>query len=49
MEQVQTVEFDDKAIEGLELLFHEFWILRSEHPQEYQLIQGTGEGIEAVS
>jgi uncharacterized protein (TIGR02678 family) len=39
LEQVQTVEFDEKAIEGLELLLHEFWILRSENPQEYQLIR----------
>lgn len=39
MEHVQTVEFDEKAIEGLELLLHEFWILRAKNPQEYQLVR----------
>lgn len=39
MEPVQHLEFDEKAIEGLELLLHEFWILRAANPAEYQLIR----------
>lgn len=35
----QAIDFDDKAIEGLDLLFQKFWILRAKQPQEYQLIR----------
>ncbi|MDQ0214468.1 uncharacterized protein (TIGR02678 family) [Oikeobacillus pervagus] len=35
----QTLEFDEKAIQGMDLLFHQYWILRAEHPEWYQLIR----------
>jgi hypothetical protein len=35
----QTLEFDEKAIQGLELLFNYYWILRAEHPEWYQLVR----------
>jgi uncharacterized protein (TIGR02678 family) len=35
----QTLEFDEKAIQGMDLLFHHYWILRAEHPEWYQLIR----------
>src|SRR3954447_23251671 len=35
----QTLEFDEKAIEGMDLLFHHYWILRADHPEWYQLIR----------
>lgn len=35
----QTLEFDEKAIQGMDLLFHHYWILRTEHPEWYQLIR----------
>lgn len=37
MEQGQL--FDEKAKLGLDLLFHHYWILRSENPEWYQLIR----------
>ncbi|GER71343.1 hypothetical protein BpJC7_26460 [Weizmannia acidilactici] len=37
MEPIQI--FDEKAIQGMDLLFHHYWILRSEHPDWYQLIR----------
>ncbi|WP_286188129.1 TIGR02678 family protein [Rossellomorea sp. RS05] len=39
METKTSVEFDDKAIQGLEILLHEFWILRDKNPGEYQLVR----------
>jgi uncharacterized protein (TIGR02678 family) len=35
----QTLKFDEKAIQGMDLLFHHYWILRTEHPEWYQLIR----------
>lgn len=35
----QTFEFDDKAMQGMDLLFHHYWILRAEQPEWYQLIR----------
>jgi uncharacterized protein (TIGR02678 family) len=35
----QTLEFDEKAIQGMDLLLHHYWILRTEHPEWYQLIR----------
>ncbi|WNF25190.1 TIGR02678 family protein [Mesobacillus jeotgali] len=35
----QTLDFDEKAILGMDLLFHHYWILRSEQPESYQLIR----------
>lgn len=35
----QTLTFDEKAIQGLDLLFNHYWILRSEQPEWYQLIR----------
>jgi uncharacterized protein (TIGR02678 family) len=35
----QTLAFDEKAIRGMDLLFHHYWILRSEQPEWYQLIR----------
>ncbi|MBT2691737.1 TIGR02678 family protein [Bacillus sp. ISL-55] len=35
----QIVEFDEKAILGMDLLFNHYWILRSEQPEWYQLIR----------
>lgn len=37
MEQNQL--FDEKAIQGLDLLFHHYWILRAQQPEWYQLIR----------
>jgi uncharacterized protein (TIGR02678 family) len=37
MEQTQL--FDEKAIQGMDLLFHHYWILRTEQPEWYQLIR----------
>ncbi|SEM71727.1 TIGR02678 family protein [Mesobacillus persicus] len=39
MKLEQTLEFDEKAILGMDLLFHHYWILRTEHPEWYQLIR----------
>lgn len=35
----QFVEFDEQAIENLEVLLHEFWILRAEQPDVYRRIR----------
>lgn len=35
----QNMEFDEKAIQGMDLLFHHYWIVRSENPEWYQLIR----------
>ncbi|HDR8321808.1 TIGR02678 family protein [Bacillus luti] len=35
----QTIVFDEKAIQGMDLLFHHYWILRAEHPEWYQLVR----------
>jgi len=35
----QNLPFDEKAIQGLDLLFNHYWILRTEHPEWYQLIR----------
>ncbi|GAB6549309.1 TIGR02678 family protein [Bacillus cereus] len=35
----QTTVFDEKAIQGMDLLFHHYWILRAEQPEWYQLIR----------
>ncbi|MFC4620176.1 TIGR02678 family protein [Camelliibacillus cellulosilyticus] len=37
MEQGQA--FDEKAAQGMDLLFHHYWILREEHPEWYHLIR----------
>ncbi|ETI68933.1 hypothetical protein BAVI_09236 [Neobacillus vireti LMG 21834] len=37
MEQTQL--FDEKAIQGMDILFHHYWILRAEQPEWYQLIR----------
>lgn len=37
MEQTQL--FDEKAVQGMDLLFHHYWILRAEQPEWYQLIR----------
>lgn len=37
MEQLQ--QFDEKAMQGLDLLFCHYWILRAEQPEWYQLIR----------
>lgn len=37
MEQNQL--FDEKAMQGLDLLFHHYWILRAQQPEWYQLIR----------
>ncbi|WP_113930643.1 TIGR02678 family protein [Bacillus sp. P14.5] len=37
MEQTQI--FDEKAIQGMDLLFHHYWILRSKQPEWYQMIR----------
>ena len=37
LEQVQL--FDDKAKLGMDILFHHYWILRSENPEWYMLIR----------
>ncbi len=37
MEQTQL--FDEKAIQGLDILFHHYWIVRAEQPEWYQLIR----------
>lgn len=37
MEQTQL--FDEKAIQGMDLLFHHYWILRAEQPEWYQMIR----------
>lgn len=34
-----TLEFDEKAILGMDLLFNHYWILRSEQPEWYQLVR----------
>ncbi|WAA12101.1 TIGR02678 family protein [Fervidibacillus halotolerans] len=34
-----SFHFDEKAIQGLDLLFNHYWILRSEHPEWYRLIR----------
>lgn len=39
MKPEQTLDFDEKAILGMDLLFHHYWILRSEQPEWYQLIR----------
>ncbi|MGV3489350.1 MAG: TIGR02678 family protein, partial [Tuberibacillus sp.] len=35
----ETRSFDEKAMLGLDLLLHNYWILRSEHPDWYLLIR----------
>jgi uncharacterized protein (TIGR02678 family) len=35
----QTHLFDEKAIQGMDILFHHYWILRSEQPEWFQLIR----------
>jgi uncharacterized protein (TIGR02678 family) len=35
----QSLEFDGKAMLGMDLLFAHYWILRSEQPEWYQLIR----------
>ncbi|MBT2640597.1 TIGR02678 family protein [Bacillus sp. ISL-39] len=35
----QSLEFDEKAILGMDLLFNHYWILRSKQPEWYQLIR----------
>ncbi len=35
----QPMDFDEKAIQGMDLLFHHYWILRSDQPEWYQLIR----------
>lgn len=35
----QSVTFDEKAIQGMDLLFSHYWIIRSEQPEWYQLIR----------
>ncbi|THE10411.1 TIGR02678 family protein [Bacillus timonensis] len=35
----QTLEFDEKASLGMDLLFNHYWILRVENPEWYQLIR----------
>ncbi|MRX74158.1 TIGR02678 family protein [Bacillus lacus] len=37
MEKVDL--FDEKAVQGMDVLFHHYWILRSENPEWYQLIR----------
>ncbi|WP_299088789.1 TIGR02678 family protein [uncultured Metabacillus sp.] len=37
MEQFDV--FDEKARQGMDLLFHHYWILRAKHPEWYQLIR----------
>jgi uncharacterized protein (TIGR02678 family) len=39
MKTEQTLEFDEKATQGMDLLFNHYWILRAEHPEWYQLIR----------
>jgi uncharacterized protein (TIGR02678 family) len=39
LQQEQNLDFDEKAIQGLDLLFHQYWILRTEHPDWYQLVR----------
>lgn len=39
MKGEQTLAFDEKAMQGMDLLFHHYWILRAEHPEWYQLIR----------
>ncbi|MCQ6274820.1 TIGR02678 family protein [Bacillus sp. V3B] len=39
MKSEQILEFDERAIQGMDLLFHHYWILRAEHPKWYQLIR----------
>lgn len=39
MRQEQTLEFDEKAIQGMDLLFNHYWILRVEHPEWFQLVR----------
>jgi uncharacterized protein (TIGR02678 family) len=35
----QALKFDEKAIQGMDLLFNSYWILRSKNPDWYQLIR----------
>ena len=35
----ETQVFDDKAMQGMDLLFHHYWILRADQPEWYQLIR----------
>lgn len=39
MTSEQLLGFDEKANQGLDLLFHHYWILRKEHPEWYQIIR----------
>jgi uncharacterized protein (TIGR02678 family) len=34
-----TQLFDEKAMQGMDLLFHHYWILRADQPEWYQLIR----------
>lgn len=35
----QSLDFDEKASLGMDLLFHHYWILREENPEWYQLVR----------
>lgn len=35
----QTLEFDEKAVQAMDLLFHHYWILRAEEPEWYKLVR----------
>lgn len=39
MKLEQTLDFDDKAIQAMDLLFNHYWILRTEQPEWYQLVR----------
>lgn len=39
MEKEKTQGFDDIAKEALELLFEQFWIIREEEPDKYQMVR----------
>lgn len=39
LKQEQILEFDEKAIQAMDLLFNHYWILRAEHPEWYQLVR----------
>lgn len=39
MKTEQALEFDEKAILGMDILFNQYWILRAEQPEWYQLIR----------
>jgi uncharacterized protein (TIGR02678 family) len=39
MKLEQTLDFDEKAIQGMDLLFNHYWILRAEHSDWYQMVR----------